>query len=135
MADVTIRGIDDEVYARFTGEAKKRGISIGELTNIVMRALVDDSTSRTYRIGELVNLSVSKKDLESLDGMVAFCNMRSLEFANDIDWETFDKHVSKISNTKTVLIPPSITEFQVLTKCKFVGRVTHKKEVEPNDLT
>ncbi len=42
MADVTIRGIDDEVYARFTGEAKKRGISIGELTTIVMRALVDD---------------------------------------------------------------------------------------------
>ena len=103
-----IRGIDDEVYARFTGEAKKRGISIGELTTIVMRALVDAPTSRTYRIGELVSLSVSKKDLESLDGMVAFSNIRSLEFANDMDWETFDKHVSKISNTKMVLIPPSV---------------------------
>ncbi len=73
-------------------------------------------------------MSVSKKDLESLDGMVAFSNIRSLEFANDMDWETFDKHVSKISNTKMVLIPPSIREFQVLTKCKFVGKVTHKKD-------
>ena len=39
---------------------------------MVMRALVDESISRAYRIGDLVNLTVSKNDLDSLDGMVTF---------------------------------------------------------------
>ena len=97
MTDVTIRGIDDDVYARFTGEAKKRGMSIGELTTVVMRALVDKSTSRAYRIGNLVSLTVSK-DLDSLDGVVTFYSMKALEFEDDIGWETFDKHVAAIVN-------------------------------------
>ena len=34
MTDVTIRGIEDDVYAKFTAEAKKRELSIGELTTL-----------------------------------------------------------------------------------------------------
>lgn len=128
MTDVTIRGIDDEVYARFSAEAKRRGVPIGELTTMVMRALVDESISRAYRIGDLVSLTVSKNDLDSLDGMVTFCSIKMLEFGDDIDWETFDKHVEKISNIKTVMIPPALTKFQVLTKCKFVSKVMTKSD-------
>jgi hypothetical protein len=36
MTDVTIRGIDDDVYSKFAAEAKRRGISIGELTTLAM---------------------------------------------------------------------------------------------------
>jgi hypothetical protein len=123
MTDVTIRGIDDEVYARFTAEAKIRGMPIGELTTIVMRALVDETTTRTYRIGDLSSLRVSKKDLDSLDGMVTFFNIKALEFEDQIDWETFEKHVGAIVNAGTVKIPSGITRFQVLTKCRAVGKV------------
>lgn len=126
MTDVTIRGIDDDVYARFTGEAKKRGMSIGELTTVVMRALVDESTSRAYRIGNLVSLTVSKKDLDSLDGVVTFYSMKALEFEDDIGWETFDKHVAAIVNVGSVKIPSTLTRFQVLTRCKTVGKVAYK---------
>lgn len=123
MTDVTIRGIDDEVYARFTAEAKKRSMSIGELTTIVMRALVDETSTRTYRIGDLSDLSVSKKDLDSLDGMVTFFNISKLGFEDQIDWETFDKHVGAIVNVGSVKIPAKVTRFQALTKCRTVGKV------------
>lgn len=123
MTDVTIRGIDDEVYANFTSEAKKRNLSIGELTTIVMRALVEDISTTNYRIGNLNSLHVSKKDLESLKGPVMFHNIKSLEFAEDIDWEMFDARIMSIKNCAKVLIPKTLTRFQVLTKCAMVSEV------------
>jgi len=126
MTDVTIRGIDDDVYANFTAEAKKRNLSIGELTTIVMRALIDDVGTTNYRIGNLASLIVSRKDLESLKGPVLFHNIKALEFTDDIDWNLFDKRVMSIKNCAKVLIPQTLTRFQVLTKCAQVGEVKAK---------
>jgi hypothetical protein len=126
MTDVTIRGIDDDVYAKFTSEAKKRDLSIGELTTIVMRALVEDIGTTNYRIGNLPSLLVTRKDLESLKGPVMFHNIKSLEFADDIDWDMFDRNVMSIKTCAKVLIPPSLTRFQVLTKCAMVSEVKTK---------
>lgn len=123
MTDVTIRGIDDEVYAKFTSEAKKRDLSIGELTTIVMRALVEDISTTNYRIGNLNSLTVSRKDLESLKGPVMFQNIKTLDFGEDIDWDMFDRSVMSIKNCTKVLIPSTLTRFQVLTKCAMVGEV------------
>jgi hypothetical protein len=123
MTDVTIRGIEDDIYARFTAEAKKRGMSIGELTTLVMKALVDETTTRSYRIGELSQLSVSKSDLESLKGTVTFFDIKTLEFDDQIDWETFDMHVGAIVNVGNVKIPSKVSRFQVLTKCRAVAKV------------
>jgi hypothetical protein len=127
MTDVTIRGIDDDVYARFTAEAKKRGVAIGELTTLIMRALVDDVSVRTYHIGDLVELKVSRKDLDSLEGSVIFSNIKTLEFEDKIDWNTFDQHVGAIVKCGVVKIPPTITKFRALTKCKNVGAVIESK--------
>jgi len=126
MTDVTIRGIDDDVYAKFTSEAKKRDLSIGELTTIVMRALVEDISTTNYRIGNLPSLLVTRKDLESLKGPVMFHNIKSLEFADDIDWDMFDRNVMSIKTCAKVLIPLSLTRFQVLTKCAMVSEVKTK---------
>jgi putative transposon-encoded protein len=126
MADVTIRGIDDDVYAKFTAEAKKQDLSIGELTTIVMRALVEDIGTDNYRIGNLTSLDVTRKDLESLKGPVMFHNIKTIEFADDIDWELFDLRVRSIKNTGKVLIPQGLTKFQVLTQCNKVGEVRTK---------
>ncbi|NLT38001.1 MAG: hypothetical protein GXX95_07575 [Methanomassiliicoccus sp.] len=126
MTDVTIRGIDDDVYSNFTAEAKRRNLSIGELTTIVMRALIDDVGTTNYRIGNLSSLNVSRKDLESLKGPVLFHNIKLLEFTDDVDWNLFDKRVMSIKNCTKVMIPQSLTRFQVLTKCAQVGEVKAK---------
>jgi hypothetical protein len=96
MTDVTIRGIDDDVYAKFTAEAKKR------------------------------ELSITRKDLESLKGQVMLHRIKKLEFADDVDWELFDRTVMSIKSSSIVLIPKSITRFQVLTKCAMVNEVKTK---------
>ena len=66
MTDVTIRGIEDEVYAKFTAEAKKRNLSIGELTTIVMRALVEEIGTTNYRISDLASLVITRKTVPVL---------------------------------------------------------------------
>jgi hypothetical protein len=126
MTDVTIRGIDDDVYAKFTAEAKKRDLSIGELTTIVMRALVEDVGTTNYRIGNLVSLVITRKDLESLKGQVMLYNIKRLEIGDDVDWDLFDRSVMSIKSTSLVLIPASLTRFQVLTKCNMVAEVKSK---------
>jgi len=126
MTDVTIRGIDDDVYAKFTAEAKKRDLSIGELTTIVMRALVEEIGTTNYRISDLASLVITRKDLESLKGQVMLHRIKKLEIADDVDWDLFDRTVSSIKSSNVVLIPPSITRFQVLTKCSMVGEVKTK---------
>ena len=126
MTDVTIRGIDDDVYAKFTAEAKKRDLSIGELTTIVMRALVEEIGTTNYRISDLNSLVITRKDLESLKGQVMLHRIKKLEIADDVDWDLFDRTVSSIKSSNVVLIPPSITRFQVLTKCSMVGEVKTK---------
>jgi hypothetical protein len=126
MTDVTIRGIDDDVYAKFTAEAKKRELSIGELTTIVMRALVEELGTTNYRISDLASLVITRKDLESLKGQVMLHRIKKLEFADDVDWELFDRTVMSIKSSSVVLIPKSITRFQVLTKCSMVNEVKTK---------
>jgi putative transposon-encoded protein len=126
MTDVTIRGIDDDVYAKFTAEAKKRELSIGELTTIVMRALVEEIGTTNYRISDLASLVITRKDLESLKGQVMLHRIKKLEFADDVDWDLFDRTVMSIKSSSIVLIPKSITRFQVLTKCNMVSEVRTK---------
>jgi hypothetical protein len=126
MTDVTIRGIDDDVYAKFTAEAKKRELSIGELTTIVMRALVEEIGTTNYRISDLASLVITRKDLESLKGQVMLHRIKKLEFADDVDWDLFDRTVMSIKSSSVVLIPRSITRFQVLTKCNMVSEVKTK---------
>ncbi len=123
MTDVTIRGIDDDVYSRFAAEAKKRGIPIGELTTKAMRDVVEAAGAPIYRLTDLEHLSVSRNDLESMDAPIIFSNIEVLEFESDVDWSVFKAHVDRIENVETVLVPKGLSKFQVLTKAANVDQV------------
>lgn len=120
MTDVTIRGIDDAVYAQFAAEAKKRGLAIGELTTIAMRSVVAESTRPVFKIGDLEMLVVSKADLESLDGQVVLQNIDLLEFDSSVDWPTFNDRVKEIDNVEVLTLHKTLSKFQVLTRSKNV---------------
>ncbi|MFA5312059.1 MAG: hypothetical protein WC375_01930 [Methanomassiliicoccales archaeon] len=126
MTDVTIRGIDDDVYSRFAAEAKKGGKAIGELTTEVMRAYVDKDTPVSYKIQNIDKLTVSKIDLESMDGLIVFMNIDYLEFMDDVDWTLFKAHVDRIENVDKVVVPRSLSKFQILTRAKNVDKVMTK---------
>jgi len=127
MTDVTIRGIDDDVYARFAAEAKRRGLAIGELTTQMMQAALQESSRPIYKICNLDELSVSKRDLESMDGPVIFSNIDSLEFDEDVEWPLFKERVERIENVDVVIIAKSLSKFQILTKSKNVEAVSSRK--------
>jgi len=127
MTDVCIRGVDDEVYARFAAEAKKRGMAIGELATVVMREVVDRGVSPSYRLKDLNMLSVSKTDLESVDGPVVFSDIELLNFEDDVTWQVFNEHVESIRDVAMISLPKSLSKFQVLTKSKDVAAIANRK--------
>ena len=126
MTDVTIRGIDDDVYSRFAAEAKKRGIPIGELATKAMNDLVQAAQAPSYHLENLEHLSVSRSDLESIDGPIIFSGIEVLEFEDDVDWNVFKAHVERIQNVERVLVPKGLSKFQVLTKSSNVEQVKSK---------
>ena len=126
MTDVTIRGIDDDVYSRFAAEAKKRGIPIGELATKAMNDLILEAQAPRYHLENLEHLSVSRSDLESIDGPIFFSGIEVLEFEDDVDWNVFKAHVERIQNVEKVLVPKGLSKFQVLTKSSNVEQVKSK---------
>jgi hypothetical protein len=127
MADVCIRGIDDETYARFAAEAKKRGMAIGELATEVMREVVSKEASPSYRIKDLDMLNVSKTDLESVDGRIVFSDIAVLNFEDDVTWPVFNERVEMIKDVDMITLPKTLSKFQVLTKSKDVATITNRK--------
>lgn len=124
MTDVTIRGIDDEIYALFSAEARKRGIPIGELVTAVMRAFLDKTKeSEQNEISSIPNLEINAKDLMGVEGMVGFSNVSRLEFLDDISWELFSKKVAYLRHISKLTIPGNFPRLAVLALSRHVGKL------------
>ncbi|RDE16301.1 MAG: hypothetical protein C4K48_01840 [Candidatus Thorarchaeota archaeon] len=123
VTDVTIRGIEDEVYSQFSAEARKRSIPIGELVTQVMRIFLEETSEKRYEIKDTDEVSVTREGLESVGGPIAFIGIKVLTIEEDLDWTLFAKYIDEIVNCKTVVIPKTLSKLQVLTKCRNVGKV------------
>ena len=127
MTDVTIRGIDDGIYRRFSAEARNRGMAIGKLVTLAMNNLLEVKTMGNYKIENIKKeVTVSKNDLESLEKPVIFKNINKLTFAEDVDWSTFRDYIEEIKNVKELTVPNTLTELQVLAKSKSVAKINRK---------
>ena len=126
MTDVTIRGIDGDIYSQFAAEAKKRGVPIGELTTEAMGAFLEAAGMPVYTIGDLDMLTVTKNDLESIEGMVVLNNIDLLEFSDDVDWPTFSARVRSLSNIDLLRIPRGLSKFQILTRGQNISLIDTK---------
>ena len=129
MSNVTIRGIDDEIYRRFSAEARGRGVSIGELATLVMRALVEEAERNDYKIENLDALSISKIDLESLNKPISFSDIKSIVIEDDVNLSIFKKYVVDIRNVDNLTIPSTLPKLLVLTKCNKIKCITISKKV------
>jgi hypothetical protein len=127
VTDVTIRGIDDQVYSMFSAEARKRSIPIGELVTQVMRIFLEETSEKVFRVENLDELTITKEELESVGGPIGFSGIKTLTIAEDVDWPLFDQYVDEIRKSKTVIIPKSLTKLQVLTKCRNVEKIVKGK--------
>ena len=129
MTDVTIRGIDDEIYRRFSAEARNRGIAIGKLVTQAMSNLLEVKTMENYKVENIdEELIVSKNDLESLLKPVIFKNISKLTFTADVDGPTFIAYVEKMQNIEELKVPDTLTKLLILAKSKHVGKIIKNNE-------
>ena len=127
MTDVTIRGIEDEVYSAFSAEARKRGVPIGELVTQVMRIFLEESSEKHLVVDSVDDLTLTRDELESVGGPIVFRGVKTLTIDDSVSWDLLDRYVDEIRKSKTVSIPKSLTRLQVLTKCRNVGEVVSRK--------
>jgi len=124
MTDVTIRGIDDEIYRRFSAEARNRGVAIGKLVTLAMSNLLEVKPMGNYKVEMNEEVIVEKNELESLDKPVIFKNIVKLTFTEDVDWQTFNDHVERMENIEELKVLGTVTKLQILAKSKNVGKIT-----------
>lgn len=115
MKDITLRGVNKELYEQFTVHAKKHGLSAGDAFDSIV--MIDKQPWRRHFsrhrpplygkapeiIRDLEKLVVSKKDLISAgeNTMFLFSTINELTFEEDVDAPTLVKHVRLIRRCET----------------------------------
>lgn len=122
MTNVTIRGIDDQTYLKFSARATLEGVAVGELTTRAMNEYLEKDQGKLYRIGNLEDISINRKDLESLDGVVILQNIERLTLEDDLDWPLVNERIRSIENVETLVLSKGVSKFQILTKARNVEK-------------
>ena len=145
---VTIKGVDKELYDKALQLSREMGITVGELGNKSLKAFISlvDVTNKAVTsmaqalsesgkafvegakgvsvISNIDELTVSREDLESLDSQVTFRGIKRLIFNNDVTWELFNSKVSSIIMCDEVVLPKTIPKLKAIEKMRFVKKVT-----------
>jgi hypothetical protein len=148
--DITIRGVNPELYNSVAELSRKLGISIGEAINEAMRLLLDVRGGLVGSIQPLVEgvkeagksisegisnltpipisgieeIELSKEDFEKFGRRVLISDVRKVVFSQDVDEATLEKYVAVIRDCDEVSFPKSISKLLALSKCRDVDRVT-----------
>ncbi|ABW01217.1 hypothetical protein [Caldivirga maquilingensis] len=145
---VTIKGVDKELYDKALQMSREMGITVGELINKSLKAFISlaDVTNKAVTsmaqaisesskafvegakgariISNIDELIVTREDLENLDSQVTFRGIKRLVFSNDVTWELFDSKVSSIVMCDEVVLPKTIPKLKAVEKMRFVKKIT-----------
>jgi len=130
MTDVTIRGINDEVYNEFSAEARRQNKSIGDLTTEAMRLHLQGlhpAKTKYHFISNAKELRISKPDLDAFGRPVYLSNIERLIFEDDADLETLEKYSVRITNCKYVEFPKRFPILSAYEKCWNCAQITRRE--------
>ncbi|NPE06646.1 MAG: hypothetical protein GNW80_00050 [Asgard group archaeon] len=146
MKDITLRGVNKELYEEFTVHAKKHGLSAGDaFDGIIMidkqpwRKFIDRHRPPRHGkapeiIRDLEKLVVSKKDLISAGEktMFLFSKINDLTFEKDVDAATLVKHVRLIRKCKTSFLGdiPKIIQLGIIRKRRAYTHPSNKDQLK-----
>lgn len=126
--DVTIRGLESEVYRSFSSLAKEMGKTVGELMNeamkLYMRILrLPGELSRRIpaSIDGLEELTVEGSEIKELGRPVIFRNIKKLVLK--IDREALSNIIA-IDGCEELVIPRDLPKLEVLSKCSGVKKIS-----------
>jgi hypothetical protein len=104
---VTIRGVNQEIYKELSILAKQEGRNLGDLANDAFTQYLSRSKG-SRMIGQGIGILIlSRADLERMN-TVTIVGCKTLIFGENVDEETFDKHINQIRGCGTVIASESI---------------------------
>ena len=133
--NITIRGVDLEVYEAFTSKLREYNMNIGEAFNKMIQdvlenfdAIFNQSSNYDYyeqqrRLPRLSieshqELVINVKDLEETKSRISFRNIDSLSFDETVTKESFLKHVKDIRRCSMVKFSTSFPKLIALAYCE-----------------
>ncbi|MFW9992690.1 MAG: hypothetical protein ACFFD4_11640 [Candidatus Odinarchaeota archaeon] len=132
--NVTIRGIDAQIYDDFSQNMKILGMTMGDAITKMMKDILTDFDGTfpslsakilkteaklpKLTIFEHDHISISAEDLVEADARTSFHNIDFLEFEPDITKELFLRYVNHISDCKTVKLPSILPKLLVYSKIR-----------------
>lgn len=70
-----------------------------------MRIFLEETSEKQYTLEGIDELTLTREELESIGGLIAFKGIKTLTIDDSVVWEIFDKYVGDIRKPKTVVIP------------------------------
>jgi len=147
--DITIRGVNKNLYDQFTGQRTKHGVSAGQAFSEIItiefhRPWSIHGIRRHGRppihgtkpeiISDLEKLKVSNKDLTSAGDktMFLFRNIKDLTFDEDVDAAILVDHVKVISKCKVTFLGnvPKLIQLGLIRKRSKYNHPTKKDELK-----
>ncbi|MFP3267982.1 MAG: hypothetical protein RXO29_00065 [Desulfurococcales archaeon] len=149
-ASITIRGVDKELYEKFSRKAKELNMTVGAILNEAMRdflSLVDtgldavqkvtDTAVTTIRaaippqdeyivIKDIGEISLSASDLEKSEKKLMIVNVKKVIFSDDVTEEIFRKKIKSIKFADEVAFPKSVSSLTVAERCQMVKKLTQR---------
>ncbi len=139
LKNITIRGINPDLYDEFTQRVKTLNLSIGDAVNRMMTDIIEDfngtfpQLSARGTFGKLAlekayiahhdKLSISKRDLEEANTVFYFQHIDQLIIEPDVDLETFQTYIHSIQHCGLVKIPNILPKLLLLSKIRFCEKI------------
>ncbi|MHA2370537.1 MAG: hypothetical protein ACXADX_17105, partial [Candidatus Hodarchaeales archaeon] len=139
VKNVTIRGIEAEIYNEFSQQMKILGMTMGDAISKMMTDVLKDfdetfpdlsakSLRAKARLPKAVishhdELSVGARDLIDANARVTFSHMGLLEIGPDVTRELFLRHIGRITHSDTVRIPAVLPKLVVYSRVQFCDRI------------
>ncbi|MFW9778361.1 MAG: hypothetical protein ACFFE8_05855 [Candidatus Heimdallarchaeota archaeon] len=142
LKNVTIRGVDSDVYETFSNKIKMLDMTIGDAITKMMRDIVvnlDETftdpdlksplSSRTLiglekvAVSHHKKLEINAKDLVDANSQISFAHIGSLKIGPDVTKNLFMRYIRNISHCKEVQLPGILPKLLLLSKISFCGNI------------
>ncbi len=142
LKNVTIRGIDSDIYDQFSYKIRNLRMNLGEAITKMMNDIIvdlDDSldhlpalrarttfdnfTLERLSINHYDRLKISRADLEEANAQVNFSHIDKLIFLPDVTREVFTRYVKSVTHCGIVRMPSIFPKLIMYSKLQFCDRI------------
>ncbi|MCL4314768.1 MAG: hypothetical protein M1454_03485 [Candidatus Thermoplasmatota archaeon] len=131
--NISVKGVNKELYRKVMQKAVETGKSIGELTNDAYKALLSTMETAWGKsmsvlhggpriISDFKSISISDTDLKEIGKNVFFRNIGDLDLS-EVTSETFEKYVDGLVNIDRLIISNKMKKSLVLLRGRYINKI------------